>query len=67
MADTRPNHREGMNQIRHYLAHATMGLVAIEAEARKVLGDETFDEATRCLDRARMAIDAWLNRELPST
>ena len=54
-------HREGLSRIRHYLAHASMGLQAYESVVRAALGAEVFDEITTCLERSRSALDAWLN------
>ena len=53
-------HLEGMNRIRHYLAHATMGLQAHEAAARVALGEEMYASLAKCLERSRSAIDDWL-------
>jgi hypothetical protein len=55
------DHREGLSRVRHYLAHASMGLHTYESVARAVLGEEAFAQITQCLERSRGAIDAWLN------
>lgn len=55
------DHREGLSRIRHYLAHASMGLQAHESVVRAGLGEEVFEEIATCLERSRSALDAWLN------
>lgn len=56
------DHREGVNRIRHYLAHATMCLQTNEAAAQTALGEEMYHYLASCLERSRAAIDDWLNR-----
>jgi len=55
------DHREGLSRIRHYLAHASMGLQTYESVVRAALGEEVFEEIATCLERSRSALDAWLN------
>jgi hypothetical protein len=59
---TPADHREGVNRIRHYLAHAALALQTDEAAARTALGEEMYGSPARCLERSRAAIDDWVNR-----
>lgn len=53
---------EAVHRIRHYIAHALMGLVSMEAEARGAMGNGRFDELNGCLQLSRDTLDDWLNR-----
>lgn len=64
-AGGRLDFRESIHRIRHYLAHAAMGLQSVEAEARRGLGNAAFEEVALCLTRSRQAIDDWLHRQHP--
>jgi hypothetical protein len=53
---------EAVHRVRHHIAHALMGLVSMEAEARGAMGNGRFDELSGCLQVSRDALDDWLNR-----
>jgi hypothetical protein len=53
---------EAVHRVRHHLAHALMGLVPMEIEARGAMGNNRFDELNGCLQLSRDALDDWLNR-----
>jgi hypothetical protein len=61
MGESQPS-LESVHRIRHHLAHALIGLVSQETEARGAMGNRRFDELNGCLRLSRDALDDWLNR-----
>jgi hypothetical protein len=53
---------EAVHRVRHHIAHAMMGLLSMEMEARGAMGNNRFDELNGCLQLSRDAIDDWLNQ-----
>jgi hypothetical protein len=53
---------EAVHRVRHHIAHALMGLVSMETEARGAMGNNRFDDLNGCLQLSRDAIDEWINQ-----